>query len=127
MSCLADWDDGRPQHYILNFLYWRWLATTAFATVWAQRASPVEERWQVPRLGLIELKVSQTTFAEMIGTTSRGWVSFMNKFWKLGFIDFSGGLSVRLEVHSELLSMVLHETPGITKDRARERSAHEQF
>src|SRR6478672_2419348 len=39
MSCLADWDDGRPQHYILNFLYWRWLATAAFATVWAQRAS----------------------------------------------------------------------------------------
>ena len=36
---------------------------------------------------------------------------FMNKFRKLGFIDYNGGL----EVHSALLNMVLHETPGITK------------
>jgi len=36
---------------------------------------------------------------------------FMNKFRKLGFIDYNGGL----EVHSSLLNMVLHETPGITK------------
>jgi hypothetical protein len=36
---------------------------------------------------------------------------FMNKFRKLGFIDYNG----RLEVHSSLLNMVLHETPGITK------------
>jgi len=36
---------------------------------------------------------------------------FMNKFRKLGFIDYNGGL----EVHSSLLNMVLHETRGITK------------
>ena len=36
---------------------------------------------------------------------------FMNKFRKLGFIDYNGGL----EVHSSLLNLVLHETPGITK------------
>ena len=40
---------------------------------------------------------------------------FMNKFRKLGFIDYNGGLSGGLEVHSSLLNMVLHETPGITK------------
>jgi hypothetical protein len=36
----------------------------------------------------------------------------MNKFRKLGFIDYNGG---GLEVHSSLLNMVLHETPGVTK------------
>ena len=39
----------------------------------------------------------------------------MNKFRKLGFIDYSGGLNGRLEVHRPLLNTVLHETPGITK------------
>jgi CRP/FNR family transcriptional regulator, cyclic AMP receptor protein len=50
-------------------------------------------------------KVSQETLAEMIGTT-RSWVSFfMNKFRKLGFIEYNGGLSV----HSSLLNVVLHD------------------
>ena len=57
-------------------------------------------------------KVSQETLAEMIGTTRSRVSFFMNKFRKLGFIDYNG----RLEVHSSLLNMVLHETPGITKD-----------
>ena len=56
-------------------------------------------------------KVSQETLAEMIGTTRSRVSFFMNKFRKLGFIDYNGGL----EVHSSLLNMVLHETPGITK------------
>src|SRR6187549_256324 len=55
-------------------------------------------------------KVSQETLAEMIGTTRSRVSFFMNKFRKLGFIDYNGGL----EVHSSLLQMVLHETPGIT-------------
>src|SRR6188768_765165 len=55
-------------------------------------------------------KVSQETLAEMIGTTRSRVSFFMNKFRKLGFIDYNGGL----EVHSSLLNMVLHETPGIT-------------
>jgi hypothetical protein len=46
----------------------------------------------------------------MIGTTRSRVSFFMNKFRKLGFIDYNGGL----EVHSSLLNMVLHETPGIT-------------
>jgi CRP/FNR family cyclic AMP-dependent transcriptional regulator len=50
-------------------------------------------------------KVSQETLAEMIGTT-RSRVSFlMNKFRKLGFIEYNGGPSV----HSSLLNVVLHD------------------
>ena len=60
-------------------------------------------------------KVSQETLAEMVGTTRSRVSFFMNKFRKLGFVDYNGGL----EVHSSLLNMVLHETPGITKVRRR--------
>ena len=49
--------------------------------------------------------VSQDTLAEMIGTTRSRVNFFMNKFRKLGFIDYDGGL----EVHSSLLNVVLHE------------------
>ena len=56
-------------------------------------------------------KVSRT-FAEMVGTTRSRVSFFMNKFRKLGFVDYNGGL----EVHSSLLNMVLHGLPGITKD-----------
>jgi CRP/FNR family cyclic AMP-dependent transcriptional regulator len=51
-------------------------------------------------------KISQETLAEMVGTT-RGRVSFfMNRFRKLGFIDYDGGSG--LQVHSSLLNIVLH-------------------
>jgi CRP-like cAMP-binding protein len=50
-------------------------------------------------------KVSQETLAEMIGTTRSRVSFFMNKFRKLGFIEYNGGLSV----HSSLLSVVLHD------------------
>ena len=48
--------------------------------------------------------VKQETLAEMIGTTRSRVNFFMNKFRKLGFIDYNGGL----QVHSSLLSVVLH-------------------
>jgi CRP-like cAMP-binding protein len=48
-------------------------------------------------------KISQETLAEMIGTTRSRVSHFMNKFRKLGFIDYNG----HLEVHSSLLSVVL--------------------
>jgi CRP-like cAMP-binding protein len=54
--------------------------------------------------GLIP-KVSQETLAEMIGTTRARVNFFMNKFRKLGFIHYNGGL----QVHKSLLSVVLHE------------------
>jgi CRP/FNR family transcriptional regulator, cyclic AMP receptor protein len=50
-------------------------------------------------------EVSQETLAEMIGTTRSRVNFFMNKFRKLGFIHYNGGL----QVHSSLLTIVLHE------------------
>jgi CRP/FNR family transcriptional regulator, cyclic AMP receptor protein len=50
-------------------------------------------------------KVSQEMLAEMIGTTRSRVNFFMNKFRKLGFIQYNGGL----QVHNSLLSVVLHE------------------
>jgi CRP/FNR family cyclic AMP-dependent transcriptional regulator len=50
-------------------------------------------------------KVSQETLAEMVGTTRSRVNMFMNKFRKLGFIHYNGGI----QVHSSLLSVVLHE------------------
>jgi CRP-like cAMP-binding protein len=50
-------------------------------------------------------KVSQETLAEMIGTTRSRVNFFMNKFRKLGFIKYNGGL----HIDTSLLSVVLHE------------------
>jgi CRP/FNR family transcriptional regulator, cyclic AMP receptor protein len=50
-------------------------------------------------------KVSQEMLAEMIGTTRSRVSFFMNKFRKLGFIDYNGGM----HVHSSLLNVVLHD------------------
>ncbi|NVO14875.1 MAG: Crp/Fnr family transcriptional regulator [Rhodoplanes sp.] len=54
-------------------------------------------------------KISQETLADMIGTTRSRVSFFMNKFRKLGFIDYNGGI----EVHSSLLNVVLHDYPHI--------------
>jgi CRP/FNR family transcriptional regulator, cyclic AMP receptor protein len=50
-------------------------------------------------------KISQETLAEMIGTTRSRVNFFMNKFRKLGFIEYNGGL----RVNSSLLTVVLHD------------------
>jgi len=50
-------------------------------------------------------KVSQEMLAEMVGTTRPRISMFMNKFRKLGFIHYNGGL----QVHDSLLSVILHE------------------
>jgi CRP/FNR family transcriptional regulator, cyclic AMP receptor protein len=50
-------------------------------------------------------KISQETLAEIIGTTRPRVNAFMNKFRRLGFIEYNG----ELKVHSSLLSVVLHE------------------
>jgi len=57
----------------------------------------------------ISPNVSQETLAEMIGTTRSRVSYFMNKFRKLGLISYNG----RIEVHSSLLSAVLHEKPQL--------------
>ncbi len=52
-------------------------------------------------------KMSQESLAEMIGTTRSRVSFFMNRFRKLGFIDYDGGSG--LQVHSSLLNIVLHD------------------
>jgi CRP/FNR family transcriptional regulator, cyclic AMP receptor protein len=52
-------------------------------------------------------KVSQETLAEMVGTTRSRVNFFMNKFKKLGFIRYNGGL----HINTSLLSVLLHEQP----------------
>jgi CRP/FNR family transcriptional regulator, cyclic AMP receptor protein len=54
-------------------------------------------------------KISQETLADMVGTTRSRVSFFMNRFRKLGFIHYSGGLEGGLQVHSSLLSIVLHD------------------
>ncbi len=50
-------------------------------------------------------KISQEALAEMIGTSRSRLSFFMNKFRKLGFLDYNGGV----HVHSSLLNVVLHD------------------
>jgi CRP/FNR family transcriptional regulator, cyclic AMP receptor protein len=52
-------------------------------------------------------KISQETLADMIGTTRSRVSFFMNKFRKLGFVNYNGGSG--LQVHSSLLNVVLHD------------------
>jgi CRP-like cAMP-binding protein len=51
-------------------------------------------------------KISQETLAEMVGTTRSRVSFFMNRFRKLGLVDYNGG---GLQVHSSLLNVVLHD------------------
>lgn len=56
-------------------------------------------------------KISQETLAQMIGTTRARVSFFMNRFRKLGFISYNGGI----EVHASLLNAVLHDQPHIER------------
>jgi CRP/FNR family transcriptional regulator, cyclic AMP receptor protein len=56
-------------------------------------------------------EISQETLAGMIGTTRSRVSKFMNKFRKLGFIDYNGDL----QVHSSLLNVVLRDEPHINR------------
>jgi len=72
------------------------------------RAILIKPRPQRSRLGSpqpVVAKISQETLAEMIGTTRSRVSSFMNKFRRMGFIEYNG----HLEVHSSLLSVALHD------------------
>lgn len=63
---------------------------------------------------LVIAKVSQETLAEMIGTTRSRVSHFMNKFRRLGFINYNG----TLEIHSSLLNVVLHDDPHLRRGEA---------
>jgi CRP/FNR family cyclic AMP-dependent transcriptional regulator len=54
---------------------------------------------------IVIAKISQETLAEMVGTTRSRVSFFMNKFRRLGFIDYKD----KLEIHSSLLNVVLHD------------------
>jgi CRP/FNR family cyclic AMP-dependent transcriptional regulator len=64
----------------------------------AEFGKPGEADTTIPR-------VSQETLAEMIGTTRSRVSFFMNRFRKLGFVDYDG----RIRVHKSLLNVVLHD------------------
>jgi len=74
-------------------------------------------------------KISQETLAEMVGTTRSRVSFFMNRFRKLGFIEYKG----RIRVHKSLLNVVLHDqepdqsagstNPPVDNTIARRRSA----
>jgi CRP/FNR family cyclic AMP-dependent transcriptional regulator len=54
-------------------------------------------------------KISQETLSEMVGTTRSRVNFFMNKFKKLGFIEYNGDLDAGIQINSSLLSVVLHD------------------
>ncbi len=54
-------------------------------------------------------KISQETLAEIVGTTRSRVSFFMNRFRKLGFIQYNGQHASGLEVHSSLLNVILHD------------------
>jgi CRP/FNR family cyclic AMP-dependent transcriptional regulator len=60
----------------------------------------------------ISPNISQETLAEMIGTTRSRVSHFMNKFRKLGLINYNG----HIEIHSALLNAVLHDKPQLKED-----------
>jgi CRP/FNR family transcriptional regulator, cyclic AMP receptor protein len=64
----------------------------------ARYGKPDQNHRELPR-------ISQETLAEMIGATRSRVNFFMNKFRKLGFIEYNGGLTI----NSSLLSIVLHD------------------
>ena len=54
-------------------------------------------------------QISQETLSEMVGTTRSRVNFFMNKFKRLGFIEYDGNLDAGIQINSSLLSVVLHD------------------
>src|SRR5579863_3361068 len=67
-------------------------------------------------------RLSQETLAEMVGTTRSRVSFFMNRFRKLGFINYASGESDTLHVHSSLLNVVLHDDTGVTANPETKKS-----
>jgi len=66
----------------------------------------------------INPNISQETLAEMVGTTRSRVSFFMNKFRKLGFIDYNG----KIEVHRSLLNAVLYDKPHLERENGQKSS-----
>jgi CRP-like cAMP-binding protein len=60
----------------------------------------------------VEFEMDQATLADMIGTTRSRVSFFMNKFRKLGFVDYNG----KIHVNNSLLTAVLHDKPALRSD-----------
>jgi CRP/FNR family cyclic AMP-dependent transcriptional regulator len=67
----------------------------------AEFGQPGKEQTSIP-------PITQETLADMIGTTRSRVSFFMNRFRKMGFIDYNG----RIQVHKSLLNVVLHDQPS---------------
>ena len=68
---------------------------------------------------IVPVILDQETLAEMIGTTRSRVSFFMNKFRKLGFIDYNVGFveyNGKINVHQSLLDSILHDKPEIRQD-----------
>lgn len=63
---------------------------------------------------IVSVSINQETLAEMIGTTRSRVSFFMNKFRRLGFIDYNG----TIHVHQSLLNAVLHDKPEIREEES---------
>jgi CRP/FNR family transcriptional regulator, cyclic AMP receptor protein len=61
---------------------------------------------------IVPVTLSQETLAEMVGTTRSRVSFFMNRFRRLGLIDYNG----KIDVHQSLLNSVLHDKPEIRED-----------
>jgi len=61
---------------------------------------------------IVSVTLSQETLAEMVGTTRSRVSFFMNKFRRLGLIDYNG----KIDVHQSLLNSVLNDKPEIRED-----------
>jgi CRP/FNR family cyclic AMP-dependent transcriptional regulator len=75
----------------------------------AQFGKPGEPETLIP-------PITQETLAEMVGTTRSRISFFMNRFRKLGFIDYNG----RIQVHRSLLNVILLDQPDAVVDRVEE-------
>ena len=93
-----------------------WRATSASRKTWSTSCStPAKSGWRGrccswratarATTSRAAPEVSQETLAEIVGTTRSRVNFFMNKFRKLGFIEYNGGINV----NSSLLSVVLHD------------------
>jgi CRP/FNR family cyclic AMP-dependent transcriptional regulator len=82
----------------------------------AEFGQPGKQEMLIPR-------ITQETLAEMIGTTRSRVSFFMNRFRKLGFIEYKG----RIRVHKSLLNILLHDQPGgehaVTPSLSRKRNS----
>jgi CRP/FNR family cyclic AMP-dependent transcriptional regulator len=68
----------------------------------------------------VVVKVTQETLAEMVGTTRSRVSHFMNKFRKLGLIEYSGQLRIhQLRIHPSLLDVVLHDQTEVNHVKSR--------